>query len=345
MDYTSLGLGGTPRSGVLYDDLVQGPSRPEDGQFTELGLSGGPRLPQSFDDKAPGSIPPRPDGDYTELGLGGTPYVVRDFTAKSASRGIAGSISLSVTMSATLAIGRRYYTTTNLVLGVRPMGSVITVAHTNRVTGSLRITVRPQAGLRYTRYGSSNAIQGNASIQLTPFGNVKYRAWRHLSGMCPVKVTPAALMTYTPAPVRHHHVSGSARVRVTATSSITHEAHGVAYTVAGGTSVKVTMKGTVSVVRQTTYSMAGRINLSVTPHGIVTWTTGLPQAYHVNGSVSVSVTPVGRMGKVIGAQQYAAIGNVRYSVKPSSRITVTRAPTVTPLDGRKGRRRFIRIFR
>lgn len=347
MEYTSLGLGGVPRAGVLYDDSVQGASRPDGGQFTELGLSGAARSPQQFDAKAPGSIPPRPDGEYTELGLTGWAGPIATYLPKRSNVGIYGSVELTVTPQGTITIGRRYYVPTDLVLSIRPMGAVITVAHTNLVQGSVSVSLKPQAGqLKYTRFGANNAMQGNAGVSVTPFGFVKYRTWRRLAGVTTTALVPRATLKYTAAPIRNLHVAGAVRVRVTPQGTVAHQAHGVPYAVTGTNTVSVTPAGRVSVVRQTTYVTYGRVTVSLTPQGTITKGTGEPIAYHVSGSTILSVVPQATMGLQPGTvEQHAVIGSVQVHVRPFSRVTVVRAPTITPLTRRGGRRRFVRIFR
>lgn len=347
MDHTSLGLGGVPRAGVLYDSSVSGPSRPDAGLLTELGLAGFARSPQTFDPKAPGEIPPRADGEFTELGLAGLPGQVADYAAKRSTVGIVGSIHITVTPSGTISVGRRYYTPTDLVVSIKPIGATITVAHTNVVHGSVKVSVTPMAGqLKYTRFGANNAVQGNASIEVTPFGYIRYRRFRWIAGSVTFTVTPKAKLTYTPAPVRNHHVTGKVTTRVRPAGQVAFSANGIPYSVAGGTTLTVTPRGKISVVRKTTYAVSGRITITVTPHGAVWHGTGEPQAYHINGSTTFSVTPHGIMGLLPGiTRQYAILGRAGLLVQPRAKITVRRAPSVTPIGRRGGRRRFIRIFR
>ena len=347
--YTSLGLGGLLRSGDLYDSDIQAPARPDDIQYTELGLGAIARAVQNFDPKSPGSIPPRPDDiQYTELGLGAMPRAVQLMEAHGSVTGIAGVVNLSVQMSGAITIGRRYYTTTNVVTSVRTIGSVITVAHRNFASGNIALSVRAQASqLRYTRFGASNTIQGASSVVLTPFGNLIYRPARRVQGDVPLQVRMSAALAYTPAPQRNYSFTGRPRLSIRPQSAMAFAAGGVDYSITGTNTISVTMRGAITIVQQTTYYTAGQVTMSVRMAGTVTHTTGAPRNYTIAADIRFAVNATATfMGLVTGAnEQHHIDGLSRVSLTPQSKITVKRATVIQPLPGRRGKRRLIRLFR
>lgn len=344
--YSTLGLGGTPRTAPLYNVQAGGPPRPTTGVLSQIGLHGTMGRARAFDPKSSGVVPPRPAGLFSQLALNGTLGRPKTFTAKGSTRGIIGSISLTVTPQAGLHIGRRYGMLADLVLAVRPMSAALTFAHKTNVAGSVRTTYTPQATLKFHRFGAENQFLGQSTVTVVPFGFVRYRKFKQLLGSTTVAIRPQAVLHFTPAPQRNYHLQGSVTTRLTPNSAIAHEAHGVAYSFAGGTTVSFIPQGSVSLVRQTTFSVAGRTTVRITVQGTIIKTTGAPQHFHIDGSTTVEVTPNGSMGLVTGAnEQNAIFGSSTFRVVPQSRITVTRATVIPTLPGRRGRRRLVRIFR
>lgn len=347
---TRLGLAGVPRRAPFIKQFAPSVGRPGTLRFTKLGAAATPRRRQTFTAKNPaGFSSSRPAGRFTQRGLTGTPMQRRPtFTAKAGNRGVAARTTLTLTPQAIMRVARRHTQLTDLVLSIRPIGAVITFAHRNTVAGRTTLLLSPRASnLHYTRDGAEFAFQGSNSIRLTPFGNVKYRTYRVTSGRTTLTVKPQAAMHYTPAPLRNHQVTGRTTLALLPQSAMTFVDGGIAYGISGRTTLSLVPSGFVQITRQTTHVTHGSCRISLTPQGAITKGTGAPIAYQVSGRTTLTLTPQGTMGLQLGIiEQHAILGSSRFAMIPNARITLARAPTVTPIDlTRPGRRRFIRIFR
>lgn len=347
---TRLGLAGVPRRGPLFKEFPPSSGRPGALSFSRLALTGAPGRPHTFAAKNPaGFSTSRPAGRYSSLGLHGAPRsLLPDVEPKASSVGVVGRTTLTLTPQATTVVNRRYTQLTDLVLSIRPVGAVITAAHRSFISGGTTLRLTPQAtNLRYVRDGSEYAFQGNNEITLTPHGFMRYRAFRVTLGSTTLSLTPRATLQYTPAGQRNHQVSARTTLRLTPQAVMSFVDGGVAYSISGANTISLQINGRIQVTRETTYAQHGSTTMTLRPQATITKGTGPPVVYHVAGSTTLTLTPNGTMGVEIGiVEQHFIQGSSPLRLVPQARVTVKRAPTITPIDlNRPGRRSFVRIFR
>lgn len=348
---TTLGLDGGPRFSPLLNIVINdGSARPDVGIVTQLGLGGFSRPSTVFADKAGGTSDTRPDGLFTSLGPAGFSIPPRTFLSKSPARGLAGTVTLNVTAAAALHYGPRHTIVPSLSTSLRPQGVMI-FAHRISLAGSNRIDIAVRATLRHVRAGAHYQFSSGTQISITPFGFEKYRAVRSILGRVTSSVTPVSGLHYAPAVARSYSFQASARVSIVPRAAMARAAGGVHYAIQGSMLLELTPRGTVSIVRKTTYSIRGSIQVQINVASTIIKTTGEPQHFNIQGSVTTAVTPNGQAGVRVGIiNQYFLSGHNTVTLTPRGRVSPRRA---VPLDTDapafesqlRTRRRLIRVHR
>lgn len=290
----------------------------------------------------------RPDKRYSSLGLSGTTARRRaPFTEKAGAIGVVGRTTIDLIPSAVISIARAHRTLTDLVLSIRPVGAVISVAHTSNRQGRTTLGFQPIATMRFTRVGRQYAFQGSNTLEFGTFGNVHIRHRRAQIGSNSITMVPQATAVYTPAPLRNHHLLARVTTRLIPQATITRTQNGLAFSLDSGSTLELKVAGRVAVVRQTTYRTSGRITVTLQPSATMVKGSGPPVDYAIQARTTLALLPRATLGYNVGAfERFEIMARSITVLTPMARITLRRAPTVTPLgDFRRGERRFIRVER